>query len=918
MSRDYGLRQAGRSQAMGPGTRLAHYEILGPLGAGGMGEVWRARDTRLQRDVALKFLPQHFTNDASRLARFEGEAVVLASLNHPNIAAIYGLEQAGGAPFLVLELVEGQTLYDRLMAGPILVREALGIATQIAHALEAAHEKGVIHRDLKPANVKLTPEGKVKVLDFGLAKAYGEAASAPTTGGELTLPKQETELGLVVGTPAYMSPEQAAGKTADKRSDIWAFGVVLYEMLTGRRLFEGKSTSHVLVHVMEQEPDWSALPPLPAGVLPILQRCLQKDRNERLRDIGDVRIHLQDSQTHPIRVADAAPRAGERRRWLWPAVGAVAVAAAAVSLVALLRQASQPVAPPPAALQFEIARPDVFASTPWITISPDGRQLLYGATSQGEPGRLWVRSLETQTARPLDATVSFNGRPFWSADSRFIVFSQPDGRLRRIDAAGGPAQVIADVPAAVVGGYSSNDTMRYAVANRGLHDVPATGGTPRPVSLGGASDSVGAFMPSPMPAGNFVFCRCTAAEQRGIFVGTADGAPPRQILPDLSFAQYAPSPDPDLGYVLFSRGAANITGAGGTLMAQAIDPRRLEPIGSPVAIAERVNGFSASDTGILVYSTDSGGTPIGVPGILVGQLTWFDREGRVLGTVGDPSILRIPRISPDGKLVALEQGDRETQNMDVYVLEFERGVNNRFTFGPGREVSPVWSADGSSIVYTNMPGDGTTEWYRRSADLAGAPELLFRLPVSGVPSTLSPDGRFAIYTELVAPGSLKAVDLSRVAEARESVELVVSGFQTVNAMFSPDGRWFAYVSAETGSPEVYVRGFDADAAAGEPLTSGGKLMVSKGGAKPGGAVWRRDGRELFYLAPDGSLMSVEVDVEPTFRPTGPPRALFKVAQEVNYFDVAPDGEQFLISVPVGSGVSSPPYKVVLNWTTTLD
>jgi serine/threonine-protein kinase len=468
-----------------------------------------------------------------------------------------------------------------------------------------------------------------------------------------------------------------------------------------------------------------------------------------------------------------------------------------------------------------------------------------------------------------------------------------------------------------VGGYwSAGNRIRYAVNGRGIHEVPASGGTAEPVPLADGFDATGALMPSPMPNGNFVFCQCSGAQDRGIYIATAGGEA-RQILPDLSFAQYAPSPDPDLGYILFSRGGANVSGTGGTLMAQGIDPRRLELVGSPIAIAEDVAGFSASDNGVLVYSVGNVGTPAGVPGIVEGQLTWFDRQGRVQSTIGDAGILRIPRISPDGQFVALEQADRETQNMDVFVLEFARGVNNRFTFGAGREVSPVWSADGGSLLYTNMPGDGTTEWYRRSADLAGEAELLFRLPVSGVVSTLTPNGRFALYTELVAPGNLKAVDLSRVAEAREPIELAVSEFQNVNAMLSPDGRWFAYASAETGQPEIYVRAFNADAREGEPLTSGGRVMVSKGGAKPGGAVWRRDGRELFYIGQDSFLMSVEVTLEPTFRPIGPPRALFKLAPEVNYFDVSPDGEQFLVSVPIGSAVTAPPYRVVLNWTATL-
>ncbi len=900
-----------------PGMQLAHYEILGQLGAGGMGEVWRARDTKLKREVALKILPAEFASQPDRLARFEQEAVVLASLNHPHIGAIHGLEHAADVRFLVLELVEGPTLDERLMAGPIPVREALGIATQIGEALEAAHDKGILHRDLKPSNVKLTLEGKVKVLDFGLAKAFGAAATAAGERGAATLPRHATETGVVMGTAAYMSPEQAEGKPVDKRTDIWSFGVLLFEMLTGRRLFDGKSNSHVLVHVMEQEPDWSTLPPLPAGALAILQRCLQKDRNQRLRDIGDVRIQLQDSQANPIHVRDAAAAAGEgRQRWRWPAIAAAGVVAA-IALAALIYQRPGPPVAAAAPLRFEIARPEAVASSGWVLISPDGRQLTYVASVRGETGRLWIRSLETQEARPLDASAGYlGGMPFWSADSRNLTFAAA-GKIRKVDAAGGPAQVLAGAPAMLVGGYwPSRDRIRYAALGQGLFDIPSSGGNPVAVPLGPLQNPASALFPSGMPGGNFVFCQCYGDDAAGIFVATADGAPPRQILPDISLAQYAPSPDPDLGYILFSRGGSNRQGGGGTLMAQGIHPRRLSLVGDPVAIAERVNGFSASDTGVLVYSTDNRGAPVGVPGMLEGQLTWFDRQGRVLSTVGDPGILRIPRLSPDGQHVALERADAETQNLDIYLFEFARGVNNRFTFAPTREVSPIWSADGGSLIYTRFVAGGS-EWYRKSANLAGDDELLFRLPVLGVPSTLTPDGRFALYTELVAPFSLKAVELTRVAEARESIPVVVSEFGAINATFSPDGKWFAYVSNETGTDEIYVRPFNANAAPGTPLSAGGKVMVSKGGANRGGAVWRRDSRELFYLAPDGTLMSVAVNTEPTFRPEGTPKALFKVAPEIAYFDVSADGERFLISVPTGAGVTAPPYKVVLNWTATL-
>jgi len=893
---------------------LAHYELLAPLGAGGMGEVWRARDSKLKREVALKILPTQFASSPDRLARFEREAIVLASLNHPNIASIYELGHADDVRFLVLELVEGPTLDDRMLTGPIPVREVIGIATQIAAALEAAHEKGILHRDLKPANVKLTPDGKVKVLDFGLAKAFGEAASAPVRG-EDTLARDSTEAGMVMGTAAYMSPEQAEGKPVDKRTDIWSFGVLVFEMLTRRRLFDGKSTSHVLVHVMEQEPDWSALPPLPEGLLALLQRCLQKDRNQRVRDIGDVRIQVQDSLTHPVRAqASRGGSSGARPRWLWPVAGAVGIVVA-IAIVALLyqRRPASPVAA--AALRFEIARPPEVASSNWVLISPDGRQLAYAASLPGELGRLWVRSLETQEARPISGTGSVDGRPFWSPDSRSLTFAN-GGKLRRVDVAGGPAQVLADLPGFLVGGlWLSGERIRYAVWGSGLYDVPSAGGNPVPAPLDPKQND-SAIGPSPIPGGSYVFCRCVGGGF-GIHAATAGGET-RQLLSDTSWVQYAPSPDPDVGYILFLRGSGRVGFNGrGTLMAQKIRPRSLALVGDPVAIAEGVTGFSASDTGALVYSSDTSGVPVGIPGILTGQLTWFDRHGTLLSTVGDPGILRIPRLSPDGRYVAVEQSDPQTQNLDIYLFEFARGVNNRFTFSPARDISPIWSPDGSSIIFTRMVGDGTTEWYRKSADLASDEELLMRLPVNGVPSTITPDGRYALYTELVPPFTLKTVDIARVREAREPLPVVVNEFAAVNATFSPDGKWFSYVSNESGTYELYVRPFDGNAATGAPLSAGGKVMVSKGGANRGGAVWRRDSSELFYLAPDGTLMSVKIDTKPTFSPTGRPEALFKIAPEIAYFDVSADGERFLISVPTGRGVSAPPYKVVLNWTAAL-
>jgi hypothetical protein len=474
------------------------------------------------------------------------------------------------------------------------------------------------------------------------------------------------------------------------------------------------------------------------------------------------------------------------------------------------------------------------------------------------------------------------------------------------------------VQTVVIGGFSSqDDTLVYADLVAGVLQVPSAGGTPAPLPADTVQDSIGVLSPAALPGGNFVYCRCRGAGPYGIYLATPGSGAPRQILPDTSLVRYAASPDPERGYILFLRGGTLGGGQVGTLMAQAIQPRQLRLLGDPVAIAEDVRSFSASETGVLVYSVDSTVIPSGIPGILQGQLMWFDREGRVVSSVGDPGVYRIPVLSPDGRHVALERSDPATQNIDVYLFEFARGVNNRFTFDALRDVSPVWSPDGSSVIFTRLSG-GISEWYRRPANLAGDEELLFRARDQGVPSTGSPDGRFLLFTgPIPGPADIQAVDIARVLEAREPLPVVSSPFNEANARFSPDGRWFSYASNESGGYEIYVRPFNLDAAPGEPLSTGGRVMVSKGGATAGGALWRADGKEMFYIAPDGTLMAVAVNTEPTFSVNGAPQALFKVPQNVLFFDVASDGQRFLIPVPEGTGASAPPYKVVLNWTSTL-
>jgi serine/threonine protein kinase len=557
------------------GFRLGSYEIIEALGAGGQGAVYRARDTKLLREVAIKILPREFQDDPSRLTRFEREARLLASLNHPNIAAIYGLEHVDAFRFLVLELVDGLTLSERLKAAPIEVPEALRIAIGIAEALEAAHDNNVVHRDLKPGNIKITAAGKVKVLDFGLAKALGDA---PDSGAEFgganasTVTLCETKAGMVMGTAAYMSPEQAEAKFADKRSDVWSFGAVLYEMLSGKRCFDGQTTSHVLVHILEKEPDWQALPAsAPVGLRSLLERCLTKDPAERLRDISDVRVHLRalekeaKSASNSGRVAAVAENASpptfaketRRTEWIWPTTGGMfAIAALALGFLYFGPKPAPAVSP----VRFEITSPGNARLSGSLAISPDGRSLAFLATGADNVSRLWVRSLENLESRPLQGTESAINFPFWSPDSRYIVFQTP-GKLQKIEAAGGPPLTLCDLSGSLFGGFWTSDN-KIVIGTPGegrLLEVTAGGGQLKPFTTDNSKDLTDGF-PSLLPDGrHFVYTRLTtnSLEKGGIYLGALDEKPEqrtgKRILADIAPAVFAPSPDPALGYILFVR-----------------------------------------------------------------------------------------------------------------------------------------------------------------------------------------------------------------------------------------------------------------------------------------------------------------------------------------------------------------------------
>ena len=904
---------------LGNNTRLGPYEVLSPIGAGGMGEVYRAKDSKLGREVALKVLPEAFSRDTDRMARFQREAKVLASLNHTNIATIHGLEDSGNTHALVMELVEGPTLADRIRAGPIPMEEALRIAKQICDALEYAHEHGIVHRDLKPANVKVTADDAVKVLDFGLAKAIeGDAASADIATSP-TMSRMATMAGVLLGTAAYMSPEQAKGKPVDRRADIWAFGCVLYEMLTGKMAFSGETVTDTLAAVVTRDPDWTQLPAAtPVRIRVLLQRCLQKDPKQRLRDIGDARISLEEVLSGAQDPASAATAERPGRRWLLWIVGGVAgVFVLATALLAFLyfRQKQ----PAVQSMRFEIPMPDKTTFTGGApSVSPDGHKLALVLAGADGRSRLWVRSLDTLEMRPLEGTEGANGYPFWSPDSGSVAFSA-GGKLLKIDISGGPPQGLCESSSGVMLGGEWLPDHRILFSDTGqLMQVADWGGTPSRIGPAGA----GAF-PALLPDGkHLIFVMGPpGSENAGIYVGSLDSKPsdqpPKRLLADTSEVYYEDSSDRNLGYLTFLR-AALTGGAAGTLMGVSFDTRRLEIVGEPFPIAEKVTSFSASPTGVLVYW--AGSTSVSGParGIIQGRLTWFDRTGKVLGPIGDPGAYRTVAISPDAKRVAFERADPQNfAHHDIWLYDVARGVTTRFTFTSGWDGNPVWSPDGSRIAF----GEETTgifDIYQKTSNLAGEEELLFKSEFHKVPSSWSPDGRFLLFFNPAgATTHVWVLPLDGTAASRKPFPMEQSEFSQAVARFSPDGHWIAYVSNESGRGEVYVRPFDAAAATGAAPTAGtaitGKWMVSNdGGAVP---LWRGDGKEMFYLSPDGIAMAVDVKTSGIFQ-AGIPKPLFKVPSGIVYWDVTSDGKRFLMPAP-SAGNSSAPLTVVLNWPAAL-
>jgi serine/threonine protein kinase/Tol biopolymer transport system component len=856
--------------ALAPGIRLGPYEITAQIGAGGMGEVWCATDTNLGRQVAIKILPEAFAHDAERLARFEREAKTLASLNHPNIAVIHGLEQAGGVRGLVMELVAGPTLAEKIAQGPIPVDEAVAIARQIAEGLEAAHEQGVIHRDLKPANVKVRDDGTVKVLDFGLAKLVepvgtSAAAGVATLSPTITTPAI-TRMGMILGTAAYMSPEQAKGRPADKRSDVWAFGCVLYEMVTGTRTFDGEEITEVLAAVVRAEPDWSRLPAnTPAALRRLLRRSLVKDRKHRLADIADVRLDLEEIPTNPV-VDDIAPLVAPffRRSWFWLGIALVSLMTAAGAVATMILAPSTDVR----IVRFEIASPAGTRIEAAAPISPDGRLLAFVTpTPQGAPV-IWVRPLDSLVPHALPGSEGAT-RFFWSPDSRQIGFFR-DGNLFKMGVGGGQTQLLANGPFRD-GAWSARGLILVGgQQGRGLLRLPEVGGEPiaetvLDASRGEISHDYPVFLPD---GRHYIYlARSTRpSDAWATYLGTL-GSKERRPLPGIPSSAVAYSPT---GHLLFIRA--------GTLMVQRFNLERLELSGEAVPVADgargRSNTFSVSANGTLVFLR-------GAP--LESQLVWFDRTGRQLETVGGTAVYRSSAFSRDGRFAVFERGAPS----DLWILDFDKQSPVRMRTDRAGNRSPLWSPDGRTIVFV-ASRNGVEGLYERRVGVVSGDSLLRQNDVPMTPSDWSRDGRYLAYA---AGGDVWALPMFGT---REPVQVTASPFfQDVDATFSPDGRWIAYGSDESsgitrrGEGDVFVQSF--------PQREFKRQVSTAGGFVP---RWSSDGTELFYVAPNGTLMAASITVRGSTLDIGAPKPLFRpgVGQsDLARYDVFA-GNRFMVNV----------------------
>ena len=871
-----------------PGTRLGPYEILTPIGEGGMGEVYKARDTRLDRTVAIKKSNERFSD------RFEREARAVAALNHPHICTLHDV----GDDYLVMEYIEG-----RPIAGPLPVADAVRYAIQAADALDAAHRKGIVHRDLKPANMLLTKSG-VKILDFGLAKFGATGPLGSNTVATMTRPL--TDAGTILGTLQYMSPEQLEGREADARSDIFSFGCVLYEMLTGERAFQATSQATLIAAILDREPTPVGVvaPLVPPMLDRVVKKCLAKDPDKRWQTAADLKSELEwilESGSSP---ALPAPVAAERKRsarlgWILAGVFAVVLAAMIPAAVVLSRPPDEPAH----TFRFTVAPPDGVSWQPMDgpSVSPQGTHVIFGGSGRDGTRQFWMRALDSLEARPIPGTEDAAFTPAWSPDGRAIAFVA-QGRLKRLDLASGTVEMLTQMPAFGTPAWGPDGTILFSKDTRPfeLWQVPSSGGEPKqatvlkegtpratpappgPGGYGPAFDSTPSFLPD---GRRFLFLSFSA--ERGLYLGSLDGGE-RRLIADASDAQFV-SPH----WLLFARN--------GTLVAQRMNAADATPSGEPIPIAQSIfltgygrAAFSVSSTGTLTYRTGTPPQP--------GQLTWFDRQGRRNGTVGDPGFYTNPALSPDGRYLAVGRADQPISSRDIWVLDLVRGSSSRFTFDPTDELNPVWSPDGSRIAFSSNR-KARRDIYWKPFGTGGDVEPFYDGEGEKSVESWSPDGRFLLF-------NVNSREIASVPTTgdRKPTMLLQAPFTQVQGRMSPDGRWIAYASTENGRPDVFVQSFPP---------GGGKWQISLNGGHD--AAWRADGRELFYLG-GTKLMAVDVRAEGSRFEAGTPRELFDVPDlhpEVrrNRYIVTNDGRFLILTVPQGMDAS--PLNVVVNWTSAL-
>jgi serine/threonine protein kinase/Tol biopolymer transport system component len=877
-----------------PGDRFGGYEIESYIGAGGMADVYRARDTTLGRQVALKVLPSIWMTDFEHVARFNREARILAALNHPLIAAIYGVERSDDISALVLELVDGETLAERIARSPLSVNEALPIARQIAEALAAAHEKGIVHRDLKPRNIKLTPTGTVKVLDFGLSKSVRD--DGPATSASAALSAGDTRPGTVVGTTAYMSPEQARGEEVDKRTDIWAFGCVLYEMLTGTTAIDGDGASDTLAAVLRGEPDWTRLPlSLPQRIRRLIQSCLERNRAARIADVSTVMYVLTEVEVNPETPVSPFVATRVERGWRWAAVAAV------VGLLTVIAFFASPKTPRDTqTFRFQVPPPGTTLAE-YLSISPDGRHLAFVADVNGAT-RLWIRELDALDAREIRDTDGA-AYPFWSPDSAYVGFFA-QGQLRKVAATGGLAHVICDAPNSRGGSWSRDGIILFTPNPLGpIFSVSAAGGMSTALTKVLETGNVtGHRFPSFLPDGrHFLYLLASdKPDVAGLYVRSLDGNVNVRIAPNKTNGVFVPmTGSPFTGHVLFRRDDD-------TLMALPFDSRSLRPTGEAVPLAEQVpttwalghGEFSASANGTLAYR--SGYT------VEQRELAWMDRSGMRIATVSKPGPYLDFAMSPDEQTAAVTVANGSSE--EIWLQDLRTDHMSRFTFRPGLNNLAVWSPDGRRLAFMFQPaGTYFFDIFEKPVGGASSEEFIFRTTL-GAAHDWSPDGKWILYTQ--TSGSTRSdLWLFPTGGDRKPVPYLQTPFDETNAKFSPDGKWIAYQSNESGQYQIYIQPF--------PPTGAKWQVSSAGGEYP---RWRRDGSELFYMAPNFRLMTVSLVLGTTVN-AGPPQPLFQVSVIGNSpgdipFGVEPshDGKRFLVSVPATDKVVPvQPITVVTNF-----